>query len=87
MYKVIKFFTDLNDNEHAYKVGDTFPREGVEVNPERLKALSTSENKRGIPVIEEVKEATLEEVDVEEKATEEAPTEVEKPKRKPRKKG
>lgn len=76
MYKVIKFFTDLQDHEHAYKVGDTFPRDGVEVSPERLKELSTSNNKRGIPVIEE----EAEEVEV---VTEEAP----KPKRKPRKKG
>ena len=74
MYKVIRFFTDLQDKGHAYRVGDTFPREGVEVSPERLKELATSKNKRGVPVIEEV------EVEV---TTEEAP----KPKRKPRKKG
>ena len=73
MYKVIRFFTDLQDKGYAYRVGDTFPREGVEVSPERLKALSTSKNKRGVPVIEEEVEVT----------TEEAP----KPKRKPRKKG
>ena len=28
MYKVIHFFTDLQDNDFAYEVGDTFPRKG-----------------------------------------------------------
>ena len=77
MYKVIKFFTDLQDNNNAYRVGDTFPRQGVEVSPERLKELSTTANRRGIPVIEEIPE----EVDV---IVEEAPK---KPKRTPKKKG
>ena len=56
MYKVIKFFTDLQDKNHAYKVGDTFPRDGVEISPKRLKELSSANNKRGIPLIEEIKE-------------------------------
>lgn len=77
MYKVIRFFTDLQDNEHAYRVGDIFPRQGVEVSPERLKELSTTANKRGIPVIEEIPEET-------EVIAEEAPK---KPKRTPKKKG
>ena len=29
MYKVIKYFTDLQDNEHPYNAGDTFPRDGL----------------------------------------------------------
>lgn len=28
MYRVIKYFTDLHDNEYEYHVGDTFPRKG-----------------------------------------------------------
>ncbi|MBP0975083.1 MAG: hypothetical protein J6P20_03375 [Oscillospiraceae bacterium] len=56
MYRVIRFFTDLKDNGHAYNVGDVFPREGVAVTPERIKDLSTTRNARGIPLIaEEVK--------------------------------
>lgn len=51
-YKVIKYFTDLQDNKHAYHEGDTFPREGLEVSPERLVELSSTRNKRGIPLIE-----------------------------------
>ena len=89
MYKVIKFFTDLQDDRHAYNVGDEFPREGVEVSAKRLKELSTDKNKRGVALIEEVKEEPLpftEEEPKEEPVVEEKP--VEKPKAKrSRKKG
>lgn len=56
MYKVINFFTDLHDNEHPYNVGDTFPREGIEVTDERLAELAGSGNKQGKPLIEKAEE-------------------------------
>ena len=56
MYKVIKYFTDLQDKEHPYHPGDTFPRDGIQVSAERLKELSGKDNKQGTPLIEEVKE-------------------------------
>ena len=56
MYRVIKTFTDLKDNNHAYSVGDTFPHNGVEVDAERLAELAGPHNKRGIPLIEKVTE-------------------------------
>lgn len=56
MYKVIKFFTDLKDHDHVYRVGDIFPRKGLTVSEERLKELSTDQNKRGIPLIKAVAE-------------------------------
>ena len=40
MYKVIKSFTDLQDNNYAYYVGDTFPRNGVEAGAERVEELT-----------------------------------------------
>lgn len=55
MYRVIRFFTDLQDNDYAYNVGDTFPRDGVDVTEERLAELSGSDNKQGIPLIEKVR--------------------------------
>ena len=55
-YKVIKFFTDLQDNEHPYNEGDIFPRSGVTVTAERFKELSGSDNRRGISLIEAVEE-------------------------------
>lgn len=57
MYRVIKYFTDLQDNDFAYNEGDIFPREGKEVTPDRIKELSGTQNKRGIALIEEVQGA------------------------------
>ena len=56
MYKVIKSFTDLKDNNYAYYVGDTFPHNGVEVCAERIAELASDKNRRGVPLIEEVAE-------------------------------
>ena len=56
MYKVIKYFTDLQDNNYAYSVGDTFPRNGVDVGAERVAELSSDKNLQGVPLIEEVVE-------------------------------
>ena len=56
MYKVIKSFTDLQDNNHAYYVGDTFPHNGVDVDAERIAELSSDKNLQGVPLIEEVAE-------------------------------
>lgn len=52
MYKVIKYFTDLQDKNHPYKPGDTFPRKGLKVSEDRLKELAGKDNKRGEPLIE-----------------------------------
>ena len=56
MYRVIKSFTDLKDNNYAYYVGDTFPRNGVEAGAERVAELSSDKNRMGVPLIEEVAE-------------------------------
>ena len=56
MYKVIKSFTDLQDNNHAYSVGDTFPHNGGDVDAERIAELSGDKNRLGVPLIEEVAE-------------------------------
>ena len=56
MYKVIKYFTDLQDNNYAYYVGDTFPRNGVEAGAERVAELLSDKNLQGVPLIEEVVE-------------------------------
>ncbi len=54
MYKVIKYFTDLQDENRPYEVGDIYPRDGFEVLPSRLKELSSSENRQGQPLIEKI---------------------------------
>ena len=62
MYKVLAYFTDLQDNGHPYNEGDTFPRFGLTVTENRLKELSTTNNRRGIQLIQFVEQ------EVEEKA-------------------
>ena len=61
MFKVIKHFTDLQDEGYAYSVGDEFPRTGKKVSKARLEELSSDKNKRHTPLIEEVAEETAEE--------------------------
>ncbi len=71
MYKVINFFTDLQDFRHPYKVGDTYPRHGRTVSEERLQELASDQNKQGRALIEFV----ADEVEVETAETETATTE------------
>lgn len=56
MYEVIHYFTDLQDFDHPYSVGDKFPRDGLAVSDERLKELSGSNNKQHKPLIKFVEE-------------------------------
>lgn len=56
MYRVIKYFTDLQDNNHEYNVGDIYPHNKKKVSASRIKELSTDENRRGVPLIEKVEE-------------------------------
>ena len=56
MYRVIKAFTDLQDNNYAYNVGDEYPRKGLSVLPSRIKELASSKNRQGVPLIEEIPE-------------------------------
>ena len=56
MYKVIKHFIDLHDNDHSYNEGDIFPREEVDVSKERIEELAGSNNKQHTPLIELVEE-------------------------------
>ncbi len=59
MYVVIRPWVDLQDwkivdgitSYHRYKPGDTYPREGLNPTPERIHALSTSDNLQHVPLI------------------------------------
>ena len=55
-YKVIEYFEDLQDNGRPYNVGDVFPADGNTVTAERLAELASTQNRRRIPLIEEVVE-------------------------------
>ena len=54
MYKVIKHFTDMQDNNFAYNVGDEYPRKGMSVLPSRIRELASSKNRQSVPLIEEI---------------------------------
>jgi hypothetical protein len=59
MYKVLAYFTDLQDNNHPYTEGMVFPRDGLTVSEARLEQLSSTRNRRGIRLIEFVEEQEL----------------------------
>ena len=56
MYKVIKHFVDLQDNNHKYDIGDTYPRKGLNVLQSRINELASNKNKQKTPLIEEIPE-------------------------------
>ncbi|MGS0654926.1 Rho termination factor N-terminal domain-containing protein [Staphylococcus arlettae] len=53
-YEVIKYFTDLQDNDYEYNVGDMFPRVGLKVNDDRFEELTTDKNRQRTPLIKPV---------------------------------
>lgn len=57
MFKVIKHFTDMQDGNFSYNIGDEFPRKGMSVLPSRIKELAGRNNRQGCPLIEEIPEA------------------------------
>lgn len=82
-YTVIRDFTDLQDNNFKYRVGDEFPRPGMKVSDERIDELSTTKNRRGLQMIEEEpkEEPVIEEPEQVEEPVVEEPKEAPKPKR------
>ena len=52
---VYKAFKDFEDNEHLYKKGDIYPREGLKPTKKRINELSSKKNKIGEELIEAVK--------------------------------
>ena len=57
MYRVMVQFADFQDGNYVYNAGDFFPRDGHTVSADRIRELSTAENKLGIPLIEMEKPA------------------------------
>ena len=51
MYEVIKKFTDLQDGNHVYNVGDTYPYEGYIPSEERIAELASDKNRQRTPLI------------------------------------
>lgn len=78
-YRVIKLFTDLQDNNYRYEVGDRYPHLGYEPSKERIAELSGSKNRQKTPLIEATEDVT------EVEAAEEIPETDEKTKKRNRK--
>lgn len=55
-YEVVVTFTDLQDGEHLYNVGDEYPRTGYKPSTKRIDELSGANNKRGKPLIKAAQE-------------------------------
>lgn len=55
MYIVLKNFKDLEDGGHKYLMGEEYPRKGYTPTEERIKALSSEDNKACMKLIKEVK--------------------------------
>lgn len=51
MYKVLEYFTDLQDGDNPYYPGDTFPRKGLKVSEARIAELAGPNNRRKKPLI------------------------------------
>jgi len=87
MYRAIEYFTDLQDDNYAYNIGDVYPREGVVASEDRLKELSSADNKRGralIKLVQSTAQNTAEEEPAE-KSVEAEEEPAEKPKKKSKK--
>lgn len=57
VYTVIHDFADLQDGEHIYRVGDSFPRSGVKPTSGRIAELLSNGNRIGTALIAEKIEA------------------------------
>lgn len=53
MFRVVVAFADMQDGGYIYRVGDVYPRDGLEVGPSRLEELSSTNNRIGAALIVE----------------------------------
>lgn len=59
MFKVIKEFRDLQDNDYIYEVNDIYPHDNREVPVERIEELAGKKNKIGRRLIQKLKDEEL----------------------------
>lgn len=53
-YRAVVEFTDIKDNNHVYKAGDTFPRLGLKVTEDCIRGLLTPARRTGQAFIEQI---------------------------------
>lgn len=56
-YEVIRYFVDLQDDNHEYREGDTYPRTGYKPTESRCEELSGYANKQHVPLIKAAEKA------------------------------
>ena len=56
IYKVVVAFKDMQDFNHQYFVGDTFPREGTVVSNARIAELASANNRAKMVLIKGIEE-------------------------------
>lgn len=83
MYKVIKDFSDREDNRFVYRAGDIYPRLGYTPSNDRVAGLLGTDNGQGVPLIEEY--VSLAKEDAQEAKTDVDPPKKSEAKRRPRK--
>lgn len=54
IYRALIRFCDRQDDMFMYEAGETYPRPGLDVTPERIAELAGSDNRMGYPLIEAV---------------------------------
>lgn len=57
MYTVIRYFVDLEDDNHEYHEGDAYPRTGYKPTESRCNELSGNANKQHTPLIKAAEKA------------------------------
>lgn len=67
MYKVIKTFIDLKDNNYKYQVGDEYPRLGYLPSLTRINELSGKNNLQKTALIKEINDFDKRNEELEEK--------------------
>ena len=77
MYEVIKKFTDLQDGNHIYNVGDTYPHDGYTPSEERITELASDKNRQKTPLIAKILYEDAEIIPEDTEETEEVPEDVE----------
>lgn len=80
MYKVVKRFVDLQDNNYKYEAGDEYPRLGYEPSLVRINELSTKNNLQKAILIKDFEDIDEKEV-IDLEKNDEITEETEKPKR------
>jgi len=83
IYVVLTRFADLRDENHIYEAGDTYPRPGFDVSPDRLAELAGRDNLVGKPLIGKRVECAETPVEASESVPKDLPAEPQKPAKKP----